>query len=342
MSLSASRRGFIASAAATATVLNTRAMAAPQAGVGWREVLVVVPDLAPWVEVLTTVGGWEVAWRGPADSTLNGLWRLPDDARVEQCLMRNVGTTTGYLRLAKVTGATQHRIRPNDQAWETGGIQALDIRVLDMDATLKALEDRGWRAPADPVRYTAYNVLEVIQWAPSSPDGVRLSFIQRISPPLRGWPEIKRWSRVSNAASTVANVAAMAGFMTGALGLKAGGQTHVVGGDGPNVMGLPYALARTLPIDIRGFAGAEVGEGAIELISMPGAGGRDFAEAAHPPNLGIAGLRFLVRDIAAAVERAGPLADRPAHPMILPPYGQVLATGFAGPGGFWIEFVQRL
>lgn len=247
---------------ALAAAAASPAFAAPAApSPGWREALVVVPELAPWIEVLTTVGCWEIAWRGSPDRSLNGLWRLPSDARVEQCLMRNVGVDRGYIRLAKVTGAPQRRIRPNDQAWETGGVQALDIRVLDIERTQAALEARGWRAPADPVRYTAYGTLEVIQWAPSSPDGVRLSFIQRVRPPLTGWDEIKGWSRVANAASTVADIGSAAAFLTGPLGLTLSGSTNALGGDGPKVLGLPWQMVKTLPIDIRGYRGADPSTG---------------------------------------------------------------------------------
>ncbi len=333
-----SRRAVVLSGAALAAVSAGGAVA-ETSGVGWREALVIVPELAPWIEVLTKVGAWEVAWRGGPDDTLNRLWRLPPDATVEQCLMRNVGTTSGYVRLARVIGEPQRRIRPNDQAWETGGVQALDIRVLDMDATQRALESRGWRAPADPVRYTAYGSLEVIQWAPSSPDGVRLSFIQRIKPPLQGWAEIKSWSRAANAASTVSDIEAMAAFLSGRVGLAQVSHTDVVGGDGPNVMGLPWTLARTLPIDIRGFGGSSAGDSAIELISMPGASGRDFAADAHPPNLGIAGLRFMVGDIGATLTRLG--ADRASLvETVVAPYGPVRAAAVSAPGGMWMEFLQ--
>ena len=308
-------------------------------GTGWREAIVVVPDLAPWIEVLTTVGSWEIAWRGPPDRSLNGLWRLPPDARVEQCLMRNVGVDLGYIRLAKVTGAAQRRIRPNDQAWEAGGVQALDIRVLDMDRTQQALEARGWRAPADPVRYTAYSTLEVIQWAPSSPDGVRLSFIQRVNPPLVGWDEIKGWSRVANAATTVTDIEATAAFLTGRLGLIQSGSTNALGGDGPNVLGLPWQLVKTIPVDIRGYRGADPAYGAIELISLPGARGRDFSADARPPNLGIAGLRFMVDDLSAALSVVGP-AGLPPRSVELPPYGHVMAAVVEAPGGLWIEFTE--
>ena len=308
-------------------------------GTGWREALVVVPELAPWVEVLTTVGRWEIAWRGTPDRSLNELWRLPADARVEQCLMRNVGVARGYIRLAKVTGASQRRIRPNDQAWETGGVQALDIRVLDMDRTQQALEARGWRAPADPVRYTAYGTLEVIQWAPSSPDGVRLSFIQRVSPPLVGWDEIKGWSRVANAASTVTDIQATAAFLTGRLGLIQSGSTNALGGDGPNVLGLPWQLVKTVPVDIRGYRGADPAYGAIELISLPGATGRDFSADARPPNLGIAGLRFMVDDLRAVPSAAGPTGS-PPRAVEIPHYGHVRAAVVEAPGGLWMEFVE--
>jgi catechol 2,3-dioxygenase-like lactoylglutathione lyase family enzyme len=310
---------------------------------GWREAVLVVPDLAPWIETLTVVGGWEVADRGAADTSLNALWGLSPGARTKQVLMRNIGTQTGFLRLVKVAGAAQTQIRPDDQAWETGGVQALDIRVLDMATTVEALHARGWRAPSAPVRYTTYG-FEVIQWAPSSPDGVRLSFIQRLAPPLQGWTELKRWSRVANAAITVKDMAAAQAFFGATLGMKPISSSNTVGADGPNVMGLPWALARTLPIDIKGYGGVVQGDGAIELISMPGAGGRDFSSNARPPNLGIAALRFMVADAAALAERlvkAGQALAAPLQGVRISPYGACRAFAVQGSDGAWLEFIER-
>ncbi len=337
------RRGLIAAGLAL-TALPGRASAEAGGPVlaGWREAILVVPDLAAWIETLTVVGGWEVIHRGAPDGSLNALWALPAEARTEQVLMRNIGARTGFLRLVKVTGAAQVRIRPDDQAWEAGGIQALDLRVVDMEATQAALHARGWRAPSAPVRYKTYGV-EVIQWAPSSPDGVRLSFIQRIAPPLQGWSELKRWSRVANAAITVGDMAAAQAFFGGVLAMKAGFSTNTVGGDGPNVMGLPWALARTLPIDIEGYAGGPAGDGSIELISMPGARGRDFSGAARPPNLGIAGPRFIVPDAGLLAERlvkAGQVLAAPPQVLTLAPYGACRAFAVRGSDGVWLEFIE--
>jgi hypothetical protein len=163
-----SRRGLIG--AGLGLVASCAAAAAESIArfPGWREAVVIVPDPAPWIETLTRVGGWEVVHDGHEDQSLNRFWSLPERTRGRQVLMRNRGTHTGYLRLVRLSGVEQAPIRPDDQAWDVGGIQALDLRVLDLEATRTALHARGWRAPAEPVRYKAYGV-EVIQWAPSIP-----------------------------------------------------------------------------------------------------------------------------------------------------------------------------
>jgi catechol 2,3-dioxygenase-like lactoylglutathione lyase family enzyme len=314
----------------------------PAIAMGWREALVIVADARPWVETLTRVGGWEIAWRGKPDQTLAALWGLPPQARTGQTLMRNRGTTTGFIRLIEVAGSPQTRIRPDDQAWESGGINALDLRVTNMEATRTALHARGWRAPAEPLRYEVYGA-EVVQWAPTSPDGVRLSFIQRLRPPLVGWSELKLWSRVANAAITVKDVAAADAFFRNTLGLAQISKAASLGPrGGANVMGLPWPLADHLAVDIRGFGGQAPGGGAIELISMPGVQGRDHARDAHPPNLGIAGLRFIVPNAAAARARlmadGAPVTDLFAMP--IPPYGPCQAFAATAPGGVWLEFVE--
>jgi hypothetical protein len=306
---------------------------------GWREAVIIVPDPAPWIETLTQTGGWEVAAHGGPDDGLNEFWNLPAAARTEQVLMRDAGTRKGYIRLVRVAGAAQQQIRPDDQAWETGGVSALDLRVADLAATRDALHARGWRAPSDPVRYKAYGV-EDIQWAPISPDGVRLSFIQRIAPPLQGWSELKRWSRAASAAIPTKNINAGQAFFATALGMCLAGRTNTIGGDGPNVMGLPWAFERTLAIDIRGFAAGPEGDSAVELISMPQAAGRDYAAAAHPPNLGIAALRVLVPDVHAAVARLavrGIVSVCPVASLRIAPYGACRAFSVSGPDGVRLE-----
>ena len=123
---------------------------------GWREALVIVADFDPWIETLTAVGGWEVALRTRADTALNALWSLPGKARTEQVLMRNLGTTSGHIRLIKVHGAPQRRIRPDDQAWETGGLSALDLLVNCGPASAAYFPAGSASSPAQPSRASAF------------------------------------------------------------------------------------------------------------------------------------------------------------------------------------------
>jgi hypothetical protein len=339
-----SRRGLIG--AGLGLVASRAAAETPSVArfPGWREAVVIVPDPKPWIETLTRVGAWEVVHDGREDQALNRFWSLPVGASGRQVLMRNRGTRTGYLRLVRLSGVDQALIRPDDQAWDVGGIQALDLRVVDIEATRTALHARGWRAPAEPVRYKAYGV-EVIQWAPSSPDGVRLSFIQRIAPPLVGWAELKAWSRVANAAVTVDDMAKAQAALGGVVGMTAVSRTNTVGGDGPNVMGLPFAFARTTPVQIVGYGGAPVGDGAVELIALPEARGRNFAANAHPPNLGIAALRVAVEDAAATardLQARGVVADSPVQNLVIAPYGPCTAFAFTATDGVRLEVFSSL
>jgi catechol 2,3-dioxygenase-like lactoylglutathione lyase family enzyme len=342
-----SRRETLASTLAlSALAVSSRLSLAAKAAQplsGWREAVLIVPDLASWVDVLTEVGGWQLAWKGAPDSSLNALWSLPKRALTEQVLMRNRMADSGMLRLVVVTGAPQRRIRPYDQAWETGGISALDVRVPDMEATCRAVEARGWDGVADPVRYTAYGK-DVSQWVARSPDGIRFSFIQRIAPPLPNAAELTPWGRVTNTAIIVRDLEASRNFFGKVLGMKQISQEKSVGGDGPNVMGMPWNFQRSLKIDICGFKGETPGDGPIELISMVDAQGRDHSANARPPNLGSAALRFIVPDVAAiaAMCKAGGFAPAaPVQAITLPPYGSTKAFAVSGPDGVWLEFIEQ-
>jgi hypothetical protein len=108
-------------------------------------------------------------------------------------------------------------------------------------------------------------------------------------------------------------------------------------------MGLPRSFARSLAIDIHGYRGARGHDGSVELISMPAAMGRDFAAAARPPNLELAGLRFFVSDVASLQARlaaAGVATAAPLQSLTSPPDGRCRIFAVRAPDGAWLEFVE--
>jgi hypothetical protein len=310
--------------------------------IGWREAVLIVPSLAPWIEILTNVGGWEVLQRDAPEKGLNGLWSLPADATTEQVLMRAAGADGGFIRLVVVNGAPQHRIRPHDQAWEVGGIASLYMRTKDMDATRRAVEERGWNAAGEPVHYTITGPKfgggnKAYWWAPRSPDGIRLAFYP--APP----DQPGAWGRTGSCSIPIKDPEFPGAFMSKVLHLIMGGHVTSVGEDGPNKLGLPWSMQRNSKVDIYGYDVGKTGPGSnFDFLYLPDAQGREFTDT-RPPNLGIAALRFVVPDVAAmaAACKAGGLPPvAPIQDITLAPYGRTKAFAINAPEGVWFEFVQ--
>ena len=95
---------------------------------------------------------------------------------------------------------------------------------------------------------------------------------------------------------------------------------------GHDTMGLPLNLAMEFPREVYILHPEKRNEGSVELLSYQGGViGRDFAEHAVPPNLGIFAPRFPVRDLtwlAARLKRRDvPIVSGPRR-MRVAPYGQ--------------------
>ena len=72
-----------------------------------------------------------------------------------------------------------------------------------------------------------------------------------------------------------------------------------------NVLGVPDELAATQHWNIAMLKPPGEHGGSVEIISLPGISGRDFAPLADPPNRGIVSLRFPVDDVDALVAAVG-------------------------------------
>lgn len=309
---------------------------------GWREAVLSVRNLDRWAATLAAVGRWEVAWRGAADPRLADAWRLPESARIDEMLLRNPGTDRGFVRLVRITGVPQQPIRSNGQTWETGGIFDLNVRVTDVAARFAELQARDWQGYADPIRFT-FGPFVVREWLGRGPDGIVFALIQREQPPLEGWPLIRGFSRSFNSTQIVSDLDASLDFYVGLLGFEVYVETEGPSpAPGPNVLGLPYELAAEISRHTVIVDPAGRNEGSVELIEFDGISGRDFAERARPPNLGVLALRFPVDDLPALAKR---LADRnwpleARSRLALPPYGEVELLALRGPNGEWLEFFE--
>jgi hypothetical protein len=107
-------------------------------------------------------------------------------------------------------------------------------------------------------------------------------------------------------------------------------------------LGLPWPFEQQISIDIQGFNPGVDADSAIELIAIPQARGRDYSSNAHPPNLGIAALRFMVDDALMLVNRLnttdGASLTSPLNEEFIAPYGWRKLFSYSAPDGVRIEF----
>lgn len=267
---------------------------------GYHELLIVTADRSAWLESFVPIAGWEVRESGTVDEGWLSLWGVDQSAAFT--VIGNPGTERGFIRLIEFDGEPTDFIRPNGQSWDTGGLFDFNMRVADMDATRRALMDAGWTGASEPIEFS-FGPFVVKEWLPRGLDGVRLAVIERVRPPLEGWPNMKKFSRAFNATMIVADIEDARRFWRDGMGFqpyldhKAPSKQA-----GPNVLGLPHNLATDIVRDVSILHPDGKNEGSIELLAFEGARGSDFSGRTDMPNRGLARLRFPAEGLAEVRE----------------------------------------
>lgn len=309
---------------------------------GWSEVVVSVSSFAP-LAALESAGGWAASREGAADPRLRHTWGLDTGAKIRERLLHVPSMPYGYLRFVQIDGVAREPIRPPDaRPWDTGGLWLIYTRARDATAMSRSLVEAGWATPRG-VHGFEFGGLAVKEVHHLGPDGMVLSTIEQISPPMA--VPVPGLTHAFNAAVLVKDMAAARSFFIERLGFRPWMEVNW-DADNPGL---------GLLADMEAFAGMDTvatvivhpqGEnlGSIELIGWSGSKrGRDFSARARPPNLGSMALRFAVADLdehmarlrAGGIEPAAPVTELELHP-----YGRVRLVPISAPDGIWLEFFE--
>ncbi len=311
---------------------------------GFQEAVISVSDFEKALWFYQNSYGWEIIHQGKVPKDLQPLWQLEDSIEIQEAVLRNPNTKSGYLRVLKFHGVEQQLIRSSANTWDTGGIFDLNIRVQDMGTQYPEFERNGWNGYAKPHRYTfdIYDVSEVLM---QGPDGIVFAGIQRFNPPLEGF-EFDKVSRIFNSSLISKDLEASHDFYHNKLGFSLAFETA---GDsrneGPNVLGIPPNINGNVRVPIKIYKPDPNDYGSIELLQLMDLEGEDHAQHAHPPNLGILMLRFPVRsirDYSEFISNNGVEINTRASNIRLEPYGQVNIVTVRTTEGAWFEFVELL
>jgi hypothetical protein len=306
-----------------------------------------VPDIERALPAFRDVLKWKVLHQGPAKSTVPRAWGLPPKTRVDEVLLGNAGSKYGYVRLVRIHDVPQQVIRPGGRWWDTGGMFNINVLVRDLDATEAGLAALGWNAVALVDDYVYPGNVRGRSQMMLGPAGVVLSFQQRISPPLSGWPDFDGATHIEVGYQIVNDFDAWQKFWSETVGLSTR-DPRVRRSDKPvgkNDYGLPHDL---VGVENSRQGGANPRKGGEQLLGARQfltAQGHDFAERAKPPNLGLMTLRLPFADIdplLARVRAAGIALAAQPQIVDLPPYGTVKLAAFRSPGsGMWVEVFEQ-
>ncbi len=319
---------------------------APGEGSQLQEFVISVSDLDKALLAFRDVLKWKVMHEDKASATVARAWGLPAKTKVDQVLLGNAASKYGFVRLVKVHGLPQQVIRPLGRWWDTGGMFNLNVLVKDLAGVEAGLEKLGWHAVGLTDDYEYPGNVKGRSQIMVGPEYMVVSFQQRISPALSGWPEFESATHIEVGYQIVTDFEAANDFWTRIVGLPGREPRDRRSGKavGENDYGLPHNATGLDDSRQGGASPRKGGEQLVGLRRFVNATGYDFTERARPPNLGIMTLRMPFADIDPILERARqariPVA---AEPQIvdLAPYGKVRLAALRAPGsGLWLEIFE--
>jgi catechol 2,3-dioxygenase-like lactoylglutathione lyase family enzyme len=311
---------------------------------GWHEALLSVSDLDAWVRVYAEVGEWEVRHEGAVSTDVIEYLNVPPGATAREVVLGRKDVNFGLVRLMAFDSGERHPvIRSNGRPWETGGWFDINARIDDMEARCAQLQDLGWGGVSDPIEWQ-FGPVRVKEWLAYGPDGINWAIIERLDPPLPPEEQPGRMGPHFNSTQIVADIGAARSFYKDLLGFDAVVEVDdqpMMPGPMQNVMGLPNETATSQRWNISMLKAPGAAGGSVELASLPGISGRDFAPLADPPNRGIISLRFPVDDLDALHEKLVaadvPIVNAPQF-ISLPPGEDVRMMTARGPCGARLDF----
>lgn len=273
-----------------------------------------------------------------AGASIERAWQAPPGTHGQCAVVGPPGAQTGLLRLVQFD-ATGEKIWGEYARRQDYGPFALNIRVIDLRATLDRLRRAGGRLRSGPNRWSPSPDLDAWDSLSYDPDGVLLDVFQINAGP--GSPLARfdqECSEIQTLAMHVSDAPRAAAFYR-ALGYVELYDKHIVGME--SFFDLP---AGTELRNINLYVPTEPACGRVELAQYVGWPGRQQRDRAVPPNIGILSASLETDDLGSAVAALEALGAEPVCPPVeldLPPYGNAVVAPYFDLDGDVLEFFER-
>jgi catechol 2,3-dioxygenase-like lactoylglutathione lyase family enzyme len=308
----------------------------------WTEAVISVADLDAATRLFTDHGGWRVAANGKLARAELDYWRLGTTVTGTFRLICAPEATTGCLRFVRLSGTRQRPIRRAARPWDTGGIFSIMVRSDDAEALFDAALDLGWWAESEPISFD-FGGSKLRNVVLTGPHGINIAVYERVDPPFTAFP-VGRISRAFNSMRMVRDQKTSLAWYRETLGFGLLFDSDYVD-PAPQVsnFSIPINLSTAIPRRAAVVQPVPGETGRIELMQFVGFAGRDFAEHASLPNLGIISVRYPVDGLVAhraQLEARGARIAYAANGVAIGGIGKVDLLAVRDPDGNLTEFYE--
>jgi catechol 2,3-dioxygenase-like lactoylglutathione lyase family enzyme len=311
---------------------------------GWRETLLSVAELDHWVTFYTQFDAWKIIYEGPVTAQRLAHMEIPKGIGAHEILVGHGDARHGNVRLIRFDNAPGNPvIRSVGRPWETGGWFDLNVFVDNLKERCAQFRHLGWSDVSDPILYD-FKSRTVKEWLAFGADGVVLALVERVHPPLERQLQPGMFGQHTNSTQIVDDFNAARSFYIDLLGFKP--DLEIIDEPmqpepGPNLLGFPEELAANQRWNVSVLKASGPEGGNIEIVSLPGASGRNFAGLANPPNRGIISHLFpvdCIGNLHQKLMRAGVEIIKPPAQINLPPDGDTQLMTVRRPDGVRLDF----
>ncbi len=309
----------------------------------YKEVVLSIRNLDRDKVIYQDLGDWEIIHEADVSSDQMAFWGLPSSASARSVILKYEDFDAGMIRLISFSGVNQRHIRSSAQSWDTGGIYDIDLRTINIANKIEQFQSYGWCGFGDVKKYqfNEFNVSEILM---KGSEDMVVALIERHSPALEGYPNLRGLSHVFNSSQVVKDMELSKRFYLDQLGFNIfSSYVGEDGEDGPNIFGIPHNVHPSVKRKLCIVSPTHENQGSVELVELEGLTGRDFSEYAVPPHLGILMLRYPVENLTAYIrflKGNGVTLHREPSTIMIEPYGLATAIVVRSPDGAWIEFYE--
>lgn len=272
---------------------------APVSSQAFAYVVVSVADMDQALGLYVDRFGMQIVTRREGhDRGLAKIWGLPEDAIIDQALLRTPGASQGGIHLVrfKIPGpAVREGAAPTDLV-----PKSLDIAVVDIQKRYDELSAAGYKFRS-PVGKMEAGGLTFLEAHATGQDGINIVLLE-----ILGKHEVtsdKGYGVVPQMVLTTGDNVREATFFQSLMGMSQISYNRLAGPEVEKTIGLPPGAG--LDIRILGDPNNEFGK--LEIVQYEGVKSNNLYPRAKPPARGMLSITYIVDDLSSLLSRGATL-----------------------------------